>query len=67
VKYVFELSTASDFSTVFYTATFTLPTTLTLSPSQALPNGTYYWRVKSIDALGNVSNTPARQFRIAIS
>jgi hypothetical protein len=66
--YVFEVSTSSDFSTVLYTTTLTSAQarTVTLPAAQALANGTYYWRVRSKDALGNLSNTPGRQFRIAV-
>jgi hypothetical protein len=67
VKYVFELSTTSDFSSVRYTSTLaSTGLTLTLPASQAFPNGTYYWRVRSVDALGNTNSGLVRQFRIAL-
>jgi len=58
-RYVLEVSDTVDFTSIRYTTTVLAPAlTYVLPSSQALPNGTYYWRLTARDEAGNPVDLP---------
>ncbi len=55
VTYSLQISTAADFSQILISKTGLIGTTYTMTEEEALPYGTYYWRVKAIDGAMNES------------
>lgn len=58
--YVFQLSTTQSFSTITEEANVTLGTSSHTVSS--LQDGTYYWRVGNVDAVGHVTYSSSRAF-----
>jgi hypothetical protein len=56
VQYKFEASTTSTFVAIYSTATTVMNA---WAPTTAFADGTYYWRVKVLDASGNTISTSA--------
>ncbi len=70
-SYVLEIATDSNFnnSILSYNVTVVSSTTITftLPTALALPNGTYYWRVRARDSAGNMGTpSTASQFVIGV-
>ncbi|MBI4284614.1 MAG: IPT/TIG domain-containing protein [Chloroflexi bacterium] len=55
VSYVFQIDTHPDFSQPILERTVLSGSHYTLTAAEALPLGTYYWRVKAIDGASNQS------------
>jgi hypothetical protein len=55
LTYILQISAQSDFSETILEKTDLTATKYTLTKSEALPGGTYFWRVKAIDAASNSS------------
>ena len=53
VHYQFQVDDSPDFSSVVFTRTWLTGSGYTVST--VLPDGVYYWRVRAVDAAGNVS------------
>jgi hypothetical protein len=68
-SYILEIATDSNFNKPILTYSVTVvssPTiTFTLPTALALPNGTYYWRVRPRDSAGNIG-TPSTAFQFVI-
>ncbi len=58
--YVFQLSTTQNFSTIAQETNVTLGTSSYTASS--LQDGTYYWRVGNVDAVGHITYSSARAF-----
>lgn len=52
VYYIFELSSSSSFSSIAFSTSTTLTT---YNPGVYLQDGTYYWRVRAVNAVGLMS------------
>lgn len=66
VRYSLQVATSADFTqeSVLASVTGLTGTSYTLPGAEALPNGTYYWRVQSVDGAENESGwTGASSFR----
>ena len=55
VTYNFQLASSSDFSDITVEKSGLTVNKYTLSKSEALPKGDYYWRVKAVDTASNES------------
>jgi hypothetical protein len=65
-QYVLEIDNDGDFSSPTRSVTLSASTlTYTVPAAQALPSGTYVWRVRSVDAAGNMSLSLTRTLTIA--
>ncbi len=56
VSYELQIDSDPEFSNPIVDKTNLNNTRCTLSKAEALPQGTYYWRVKAVDAAGNASD-----------
>jgi hypothetical protein len=66
VTYTLEVSSSPDFAALLRTRSGLSGSSYKLSPEEALPRGTYYWRVKAIDAVGTESQwSSASSFAVA--
>jgi len=52
--YTFQRASDSGFTLNPVSATITTPTVTYTLPSPGIPNSTYYWRVRAVDAAGNL-------------
>jgi len=67
VRYSLQIATSADFNTssVIVTVTDLTETNYTLTETEALPLGTYYWIVQAVDGAENESGwTATRSFRV---
>jgi hypothetical protein len=65
-QYVFEIDNDGDLSNPMRSVTLSASTlTYTVPAAQALPNGTYVWRVRAVDAAGNAGISFTRTLTIA--
>ena len=67
VRYRLQIATSADFTTssVIVTVTDLTETNYTLTETEALPLGTYYWIVQAVDGAENESGwTATRSFRV---
>jgi hypothetical protein len=67
VRYSLQIATSADFTTssVIVTVTDLTETNYTLTETEALPLGTYYWIVQAVDGAENESGwTATRSFRV---
>lgn len=55
ITYTLEISNTADFATVLRSRSGIGASSYKLTADEALSKGTYYWRVKAIDAVGNES------------
>lgn len=66
-RYTVEISASSDFSALMFPAATVTTATYTVPNASALPNGTYYWRLKAFDAANNASEyTTTRAIIVSI-
>ena len=56
VVYTFQIATSQNFTAPLLSLTDLSAANYTLTQQQALPHGTYYWRVKAIDGAQNEGN-----------
>ena len=54
ISYNFQIATSADFAYPILSRTGLSETSYTLSKIEALPYGTYYWRVKAVDGAQNI-------------
>ena len=67
VSYSFQLASNPDFTSPILSRTDLTENSYTLTSEQALPYGTYYWRVKAIDGAQNDSSwITAYQFNVGL-
>ena len=65
VRYILQIATDKNFTAPIISVTDLTEASYTLSDTQALSYGTYYWRVKAIDGAENESGwTAAHSFRV---
>lgn len=64
--YQVEVDDNINFSGVNFTFTPAVPTALTVAANQSIPQGTWYWRVKATDVLGNIIYSATRAFSVNI-
>jgi len=66
VTYTLEISEAADFTSIFQPRSGIEESSYTLTEEEALPKGTYYWRVKAVDGYGNQSPwSDSRRFTVS--
>ena len=67
VLYSLQVATSADFSTQSLLVSTTDLTETSYTPTEPLPNGRYYWRVKAIDGAENESGwSAAYSFRVGL-
>lgn len=65
VSYILEISGSPEFTGAMLRKDAITKTEYTLTKEEALPDGSYYWRVKAVDGAGNESGwTTGQLFRI---
>jgi PKD repeat protein len=64
VTYNLELDENSSFESPLLTKTRLTTSQYAVSSQEALRDGTYYWRVKAVDGMGNQGNWASSQFAI---
>jgi hypothetical protein len=66
VTYTLEISETADFTSIFQPQSGIEGSSYTLTEEEALPKGTYYWRVKVVDDYGNESPwSDSRKFTVS--
>ena len=67
VYYSLQIATGADFTAPFIIVSVADLTGVSYTPAEALPNGTYYWRVQAVDGAENESGwTSAYSFRVGL-
>ncbi len=67
VSYSLQISSQSDFTTTLLSKDNLAESKYTLTESEALARGTYYWRVKAIDGASNDSGwSPSTEFKAGL-
>jgi len=64
VTYNLELDEDANFGSLVLLKTKLTTSQYTISSQEALKDGTYYWRVKAVDGMGNQGNWASRQFTV---
>jgi len=66
VTYTLEISESASFTSIFQPRSGIGESSYTLTEEEALPKGTYYWRVKAVDGYGNESPwSDSRRFTVS--
>jgi hypothetical protein len=66
VTYTLEISEVASFTSIFQPRSGIGESSYTLTEEEALPKGTYYWRVKAVDGYGNESPwSDSRRFAVS--
>ncbi|HEX2905414.1 MAG TPA: hypothetical protein VHO69_01030 [Phototrophicaceae bacterium] len=66
-RYRVDISTNSTFTAMAVNGATVTTLSYTVPTALALPNGTYYWRIRAIDAAGNIGPAaPIRNFTVAM-
>jgi hypothetical protein len=55
VTYELQIDNNADYSSPALSKTSLTASAYTLTAGEALPAGTYYWRVRAVDGVGNAS------------
>lgn len=64
VTYMLQIASDPEFGSLQLTRTGLTTNTYAVTSSEALPSGTYYWRVKATDGVGNFSWSEIESFEV---
>ncbi|MEM3765821.1 MAG: PKD domain-containing protein [Candidatus Bathyarchaeia archaeon] len=67
VRYFLELDDDPNFVSPLLAKTWLTSSQYTISSQEALKDGTYYWRVKAVDGMGNEGNWASSEFEVDVT